>query len=176
MYYYLLAVYCTHMNSTQEMPKLSQGQQLQNAQRLIIIGKMVDLLCEGYISTNALAKQLKISRPTVERYRPLVDDIIAKTKLDRNVIRNLQVRRTYELIESLMLDLKATKGVKDRSLIYGSIYKFSSHLALITGLNVETHVNVDPTKLVIIRANRKKQADRVDEQLLAAGKEIIEQS
>lgn len=137
---------------------------LQVAERNVLISKLIDFLCEGYMSTNALAKKLRVSRETVDRYRPLADEIIAKTKLDRNVIRNLQVRRTYELIEMLMDDLKNATGansVKDRASIYGSIYKFSSHLALITGINVETHVNIDPTKLVIIRSNKKKQADRV---------------
>jgi DNA mismatch repair ATPase MutL len=165
-----------YVNMTEELTKKTRGQQFKNAERNVLIAKMLDILCEGYISTNAISKQLKISRVTVENYRPLVDDIIAKTKLDRNVIRNLQVRRTYELIEQLMTDLKETKDVKSRSLIYGSIYKFSSHLALITGLNVETHVNVDPTKLVIIRSNKRKVSEQIDEQLLGAGKELVNTS
>lgn len=141
--------------------------QLQNAERTVLIAKMVDMLCQGYMSSGSMAKQLRVNRATIENYRPLVDEIIAKTKLDRNVIRNLQVKRTYLLIEQLMEDLKTTKGVKERSLLYGSIYKFSSHLALITGLNVETHVNVDPTKLVIIRSNpkaKKQVANSIEEQ------------
>lgn len=152
------------METAQELTPKVQGSRLRLVERNILIAKMVDLLCEGYMSTYALSKKLRVSRQTIESYRPLVDGIIAKTKLDRNVIRNLQVRRTYELIEQLMTDLKATKDTKERSMIYGSIYKFSSHLALITGLNVETHVTVDPTKLVIIRANQRKQADQVIEQ------------
>ena len=44
--------------------------------------------------------------------------------------------------------------------IYNSIYKFSSHLALITGLNVETHVTVDPTKLVIIRSGKPAKGSK----------------
>lgn len=164
------------MDTTQDLPKLNQGQRLENTQRLVLIGKLVDELSNGYMSTYALAKKLKISRPTIDAYRPLADKLIAENKIDRNVIRNLQIKRTYLLIERLMEDLNKTKDVKGRSLIYGSIYKFSSHLALITGLNVETHVNVDPTKLVIIRSNKKKTSERVDEQLLDAGKELIEQS
>lgn len=150
------------MDNTQVLEPKRNGQRLVNAERLVLVSKMVDLLCEGYQSTFMLSKKLRVSRPTIEAYRPLADEMIGKLKLDRNVIRNLQVRRTYELIEQLMMDLKATKGVKERSLIYGSIYKFSSHLALITGLNVETHVNIDPTKLVIIRANQKHTKDRLN--------------
>lgn len=51
---------------------------------------------------------------------------------------------------------KESVDIKNTALLYNQIYKFSSHLAQITGLNIETHVNVDPTKLVIIRSNTKK--------------------
>lgn len=145
------------------LTKHKRGQQLQNAERLVLIGKLVDLLSEGYMSTYALSKRLKIPKQTIDTYRPLADKLIAESTLDRNVIRNLQIKRTYLLIEELMTDLKQKKlSVKEKSLIYGSIYKFSSHLALITGLNVETHVNIDPTKLVIIRSNKAKVSDRLN--------------
>lgn len=141
------------MNSTDVVDPKAPGKQLVATERNVLISKMIDALCSGYSSTNALSRKLKVSRMTVERYRPLADEVIGKFKLDRNVIRNLQVRRTYEIIERLTSDLRTTKGAADRAKIYGSIYKFSSHLALITGLNVETHVNIDPTKLVIIRSS-----------------------
>lgn len=129
---------------------------LVNAERQVLIAKMLDKLSEGYMTSYALSKQLHVSIATIDSYRGLVDELIAKTKLDRNVIRNLQIRRTYKLIEMLMVDLGTCSSIKERSVIYGNIFKFSSHLALITGLNVETHVTVDPTKLVIIRSNNKK--------------------
>lgn len=151
------------MDMNQTIAKKTAGHQLTIAERNVQIAKMIDLLCEGYMSTYALSKALRLNRITVENYRPLADNIIAKMKLDRNVIRNLQVRRTYEIIEQLMVDLKSSQSPKDRALYYNQIYKFSSHLALITGLNVETHVNVDPTKLVIIRANQRKKTDQVEE-------------
>lgn len=138
---------------------------LQIAERNVLVSKMIDYLCEGYISTNALSKKLDVTRETIDKHRPLADELIAKMKIDRNVIRNLQIRRSYQIIEQLMVDLKGAQTVKERSMIYSSIYKFSSHLALITGLNVETHVNVDPTKLVIIRSqqNKKQQIDSIPE-------------
>lgn len=145
------------MDSTDVFDPKAQGKQLVAAERNVLISKMIDALCSGYSSTNSLSQKLKVSRMTVERYRPLADDVIGKFKLDRNVIRNLQVRRTYQIIEQLTQDLKSTKGAADRAKIYGSIYKFSSHLALITGLNVETHVNIDPTKLVIIRSGARRK-------------------
>lgn len=183
------------MDTEQKLPKLKRGQQLQNAQKLILISKLVDHLSAGYVSTYKLSKLMNVSQETVNTYRPLADKLINENKIDRNVIRNLQIKRTYLIIENLIEDLaqlndliKATKSgevsakvdlhavTKSKALIYGQIYKFSSHLALITGLNVETHVNIDPTQLVIIRSNKRKTADRVDKQLLDAGKEIVEQS
>ena len=154
------------MENDQLITKKKRGQQLVNAERLIVIGKLVDKLGEGYMSTYALSKQLKISKDVVNTYRPLADKLIAENKIDRNVIRNLQIKRTYQIIEQLMVDLKATKDVKNRSMIYSSIYKFSSHLALITGLNVETHVTIDPTKLVIIRSNQKREKDRITDNVI----------
>lgn len=144
------------MKTTTELTKKSQGKRLVNAERNILISKMVDRLSEGYISTNALSKELHVSRDTIDTYRPLVDELIGKIKVDRNVILRLQIKRTYLLVEMLMDDLKACGDIKSRTLVYNQIYKFSSHLAQITGLNIETHVNVDPTKLVIIRSNKSK--------------------
>lgn len=144
-------------DTTQVIPHKKQGYRLENAERLVIIGKLIDELCSGYMSTYALSKKLRLSRQTIEAYRPIADKLIREKKLDRNVIRNLQVQRTYKLIEMLMDDLSKCQSIKERALIYNQIYKFSSHLALITGLNVETTVHVDPTKLVIIRANPNKK-------------------
>lgn len=164
------------METDQQLPKLTRGKQLTNAQRIVLIAKLVDHLSAGYMSTYKLAKLMHVTQETIGTYRPLADKLINENKIDRNVIRNLQIKRTYLIIEQLMVDLKETKGVKERTLIYGSIYKFSSHLALITGLNVETHVNIDPTQLVIIRSNKRKKSEQIDKQLLDAGKEIVEQS
>jgi hypothetical protein len=41
--------------------------------------------------------------------------------------------------------------------------KASSHLALITGLNVETHVNVDQQQLVIIRSDSKQSRNETQD-------------
>src|SRR5438270_11429052 len=112
------------MDGSATLSKKSAGQQLTIAESNVLVAKMIDYLCEGFMSTNALSKKLRVSRGTVDRYRPLADDIIARQKIDRNVIRNLQVRRTYELIELLMQDLKQAKEAKDRALYFNQIYKF----------------------------------------------------
>jgi hypothetical protein len=156
------------MDTTAVTAPKKPGEQLKTAERLVLVSKILDELSAGYMSTYALAKKLRTSKQTIDRYRPLADKIIAEQKLDRNVIRNLQIKRTYVLIEQLMEDLKASKEAKDRALYYNQIYKFSSHLALITGLNVETHVIADPTKLVIIRSkSNKKQTNSVIDDAVA---------
>lgn len=154
------------MDSSEVLTPKKQGQRLQNAERLVLIGKIIDELTSGYMSTWALAKKLKVSKQTIDAYRPLADKLIAEQKIDRNVIRNLEIQRTYKLVEMLMEDLKAAKTPKDRSLFYNQIYKFSSHLALITGLNVETQVHIDPTKLVIIRASQKDGKSKVSREVI----------
>lgn len=154
------------MNTQKEVRKRTQGQRLQNAERMVIISKLVDHLCEGYQSTNALAKLLEVDRSTIEAYRPLADELIGKMKLDRNVIRNLQVRRTYKIIEMLMADLIECDGIKEKTLVYNQIAKFSQHLALICGLNTEVQVTADASQLVIIRSSAKsgdkKQSSTID--------------
>lgn len=159
------------MDKTGIMPKKKRGQQLVNAERNVLISKLIDLMTEGYHSTNSLSKKLRVSRGTIENYKPLANELIAKMNFDRNTVRNLQIKRTYELIEQLIEDLKSIKldktnpqtlavSVKSRALIYSNIHKFNSHLALITGLNIETHVTLDPTKLVIIRAKNPSKGER----------------
>jgi hypothetical protein len=136
------------------------GQQLTAVKQQLLVTKMVDLMTQGLYSTNALSKKLKVDRRTIERWRPLADKIIGRDKIDRNAIRNLQIKRTYELIEMLMNDLRKAVTVKERSALYGNIFKFSSHLALITGINIETTVQIDPTKLVIIRSKPQEDGKR----------------
>lgn len=163
-------------NSTETAP-LKRGQQLTVAKRNVLISKMIDHMVEGYTSTNSLAKKLRVDRRTIDRYKPFADEIIGKSKFDRNAIRALQIRRTYTIIESLMDELKElnksytrkdergktvtykASSVKERVAIYGQIFKFSSHLALITGLNVETQVHVDAKKLVIVRSSTANQVE-----------------
>ena len=149
-------LYLDYMQGT--ITKQKSGQQLDNAKRLIVISKLVDYLSQGYYTTNALSKKTGLTRKMIDTYRPLADELISKQVLNRNNIRNLQVQRTYALIEQLMQDLKTCTSIKEKTLIYNQIAKFSQHLALITGLNVETHVNVDYQQLVIVRASGKKSS------------------
>jgi hypothetical protein len=156
---------------------LKSGHQMVQAKRMILIGKMYDLLTSGYMTTYALSRELGVSRKAIDLYRPLVDDLISKSKLDRTVIRNLELQRAYRVIEKLMEDLNEIeeaykplvggdalnaasyidRKIKAKTLIYNQIAKHSSRTALITGLNIETQVNVDQHQLVIIRADNNKK-------------------
>ena len=144
-----------------EKPK--QGERLTNAQRSVITAKLVDYLSQGYYNTYQLSKMTHLSYKVVQTYRGLADKLITDRVLNRSNIRNLQITRTYNIIEKLMLDLKSCKSIKDKALIYNQIAKFSQHLALITGLNVETHVNVDHNQLVIVRADNNKKPEFLNE-------------
>lgn len=142
------------MNGISKQPS---GQRLTNAKRLVVIGKLIDHLSQSYYTTNELANKTGLTRKMIDTYRPLADKLIGENKIDRNVVRNLQVKRTYTIIEMLMKDLSKTTDDKLRQGYYNQIAKFSQHLALITGLNIETQVNVDQHQLVIIRANNNKR-------------------
>ncbi|SRR6266849_49929 len=141
------------MNSTITISKRKQGKQLVNAERTVLISKLVDALCNGYQSTTALANLLKVDRSTIDAYRPLADELIGKMKLDRNVIRNLQVQRLFRLVEGLMDDLKTETDKKYKLIIHDKIAKYCSLLASVTGINQEfTPTDEKGTRLVIVRA------------------------
>ncbi len=133
--------------------KRKQGHVLRNAERTVLISKLVDYLCEGYQSNNALSNLLKVDVSTIQTYRPLADELIGKMKLDRNVIRNLQVQRLYRLTEGLIKDLQSETDKKYKMLIHDKIAKYSSLLASVTGINQEfTPMDEKGTRLVIVRA------------------------
>lgn len=165
------------MDTPTKLLKQPHGKRLDNAKRMVVIAKLFDELSAGYYSTNELAKRTGLTRKMIDTYRPLVDELIGKQKIDRNVIRHLEVKRVYSVIESLMQDLEEInqtfdktkvkeakripdfldRKIKAKTMIYNQIAKHSSRLALITGLNIETQVNVDQHQLVIIRANNKQK-------------------
>ena len=151
------------MDSTLAPVKSKRGKSLTNAQRLVVISKLIEVLQQGYYTTNQLSKMTGLTRKMIDTYRPLADEVITNQVLNRNNIRNLQIQRTYKIIEMLMQDLQSLKDIKHRTLIYNQIAKFSQHLALITGLNVETHVNVDAQQLVIVRADNGKKPIMLNE-------------
>lgn len=151
------------MNGTTELTRQKSGQRLTNTKRLVVIGKLIDHLSQGYYTTNELSRITGLTRKMVDTYRPVADDLIAKKTLNRNNIRNLQITRTYNIIEKLMGELDLCESIKEKTLIYNQIAKFSQHLALITGLNVETHVNVDHAQLVIVRADNGKKPVMLNE-------------
>lgn len=141
------------MSITTGIAKKKRGQQLVNAERIILISKLVDALCQGYRSTNALAKLLGVDNRTVDVYRPLADEIIGKQKLDRNVIRNLEVQKLYALTDTLIKSLEHETDKKYIMLTHDKIAKYTSLLASITGIGQEfTPTDEKGTRLVIVRA------------------------
>jgi hypothetical protein len=138
-------------DTKQVITKKKRGQQLVNAEREILIKSLVDEMSKGYMSTRHLSRTLNVSQATIEKYRPLADDMIRRIKIDRNVIRSGQIQRVYSLVEGLMEDLNSAESIKEKSLVHNSIAKYFNHLSLITGLNVETMIHQESKPLVIIR-------------------------
>jgi hypothetical protein len=122
-----------------------------STEKMVLTQRLVELLEQGFHSDNSLAQKLGVNTTTVRRYKPHANEIIRSIKIDRSVIRNLQIQRVYKLVDGLTYDLENAETAREKHLIHSSIVKYCQHLALITGLNVESMLNVDPQKLVIIR-------------------------
>lgn len=139
-------------SATHEAIKRRRGVHLLTDEKMQLTFRIVDLLEEGIESELGLAKRLRVNTTTIRRYKPYALAVIQRAKLDRNIIRKKQIARTYRIIEQLTEDLKAAQSVRDRSLIYSTIAKYSNHLALITGLNYDSQVQqANAQQLVIVR-------------------------
>lgn len=134
--------------------KRKHGERLTKAERDDLIIELVKALQNGHTSTYELAKLLKVSGSTVDRLRPMADKVLLTTLPDRNTVRALEIQRTYRSMERLAMKLSNEKLALDSYLrIDKSMQGWSKHLALITGLNIETKVNVNQKQLVITRAH-----------------------
>lgn len=141
------------MDNSIQLTKRKRGKRLVNAERMVLISKLIDALCQGYRSTNSLAIMLKVDRQTIERYRPFADEVIGKQKLDRNVIRNLEVQKLYSLTDTLIKSLNTETDKKYIMLTHDKIAKYTTILASVTGINQEfTPTDEKGTRLVIVRA------------------------
>lgn len=132
------------------------GKRLSKAERDQLLIDLINLLQTGYATNHKLAELLKVNDRTVAKLRPVADQIIAMNTPDRNIIRNLAVSRATKMIERLVgiVENTETPLAIDKELkVHDKIVRYSQHLALITGLNTEVHVNVDAKKLVITRAH-----------------------
>lgn len=131
-----------------------QGTRLTKIERQQLLLELIDALQSGYMSKLSLARKLNVSRQTIDSLLPEAEAVFATVTKDRNIIRNLQVQRTYAMIDRLSTKLDDEEhkpSLKEELAIHDKIIKYGQHLALITGLNVETHINVDHKQLVIIR-------------------------
>ncbi len=142
-----------------------QGTRLTKIERQQLLLDLIDALQSGYMSKLSLARKLNVSRQTIDSLLPEAEAVFATVTKDRNIIRNLQVQRTYAMIDRLSTKLDdpdKPPSLKEELAIHDKIIKYGQHLALITGLNVETHINVDHKQLVIIRpAQESKKPAKV---------------
>ena len=139
------------METSVEQAKRKQGQQLLTTEKMALTMKLVELLEEGYFNDSSLAQRLGVNPTTVRRYRPHADRIIKSAILDRNVIRNLQIKRLFRLVDGLTNDLEKAETVHEKHKIHSSIIRYCQHLSQISGISVEVHLHNAPDKLVIIR-------------------------
>jgi len=138
------------MKSTAIRPR---SQQMTSPERADLIASLVEHMLKGLYSDNKLAELCQVDRRTITRYKPAAIKIIGATKIDRANVRALQIQRVYTRLERLNAEFETEMTLKERMAVHGQITKLEQHLALITGLNVETKINVDHKQLVITRAH-----------------------
>lgn len=132
----------------------TRGHKLTKREREELIIKLVDLLTTGYKTDSELAEQLQISRVTLNTLKPFADELLAVTADTQNVIRNQSIARVNRQIERITKHLEDGKlTFKEQMFAISTFTRLQSHLAMITGLNVETKINIDHKRLVVIRAH-----------------------
>lgn len=141
------------MHDTPVTPARPQGRNLTKAERDDLIVSIVTRLQKGYASNYRLARDLKVNDRTIQKLRPMADAIITEQIPDRGIIRSLEIAKTYEMVAYLADLLEKEKDHKRKMDISRSMLGWSKHMALITGLNVETKINVNQKQLVITRAH-----------------------
>ena len=143
------------MKITDKVVKKKPGQQLLNAERDVLIAKLVEALCNGHDTGRGLAKLLGVDTRTIASMRPLAEELIRNFKFDRSYVRNKQVKVVYKLVEGLIVELERPHTIKEISMLHSAIAKHHQHLALILGLNTEVQVHTGAQQLVIIRASQQ---------------------
>lgn len=134
--------------------KRAPSQRFTTEEKLELSANLAELLTLGYASTNALARQLNVDNKTVERYLPLARKVLQQLVPSREDYRAEHIARLRNVCQMILDDL-ARLGedgkAYERAALYRVLGQFMGQLALVTGLNVETQVNVDQKQLVIIR-------------------------
>lgn len=134
----------------------AQSQQYDAETRLDKIIEIREILERGYATTAEIARQFNISNPTAAEWRKRALQLIGKDNngFTREGIRNLQIGRIMAKIERLehMLNQKLAPDLELKT--HDRIKAYYDSLARITGLNVETTLNVHQQlkPLTIVRA------------------------
>jgi hypothetical protein len=150
------------MNSVTNTVKRKRGHQLLTDEKLKLTQDLVEVLQEGFYTDSALARKLNINQSTVKRYRPAAEGIIRSVKLDRSAIRNLQLQRSFKLVEGLVHDLEQAESTKEKRLIHSSIIKYFQHIGAIAGITTDSRVEITENRqLVIIRPSPTKTVQTV---------------
>lgn len=140
------------------------GKALNKAESIELITDLVELLLKGYISDNQLSKDLKVSRQTIVRYKDDAMKIISSASIDQPRIRALHLQGLYQDLEELTIMLETATSVKEKTSIYNQRNKVKQQIALISGLNVETKINLDHKQLVIIKSHPEERKRVLEEQ------------
>lgn len=141
-----------------------QFEKLTTDEATELIADLVDALLHGYVSDNQLSKDLKVSRTTIVRYKAKALKIISSTEIDQPQIRALHLQGLYQDLEELTMMLNEATSIKEKTSIYNQRNKVKQQIALISGLNVETKINLDHKQLVVIKSHPEAYRKTLEEQ------------
>lgn len=150
--------------------ELKPGQSLGADERQVIIFEIRGMIEDGKSSLPAIMEKWNVTRPTANTWRKLALQQLEKVDsgFTRDAIRNMQIgriNRTIEVLTDKMHTLIGLNDIDGATKIGNMLKGHQDSLANITGIKVDTHINVDATQpLVIFGAQRsnppiKQQSD-----------------
>lgn len=122
-----------------------------------MVERMADLLTMGVPSQRQMAIELNTTHTTIKKYLPLARQLLNAMVPNRDDYRAEHIARLRYLCRKAMDDLDKCEKPYERAHLYRVVGQFMGQLALVTGLNVETTVNVEAQPLVIIRNPEAQQ-------------------
>lgn len=151
--------------------------QLTVAGNVKVLAKVIDQLEQGYDTPGIIAKNLNIDHDAAKQYKKLAMEYFMGEGINRAAIRALQLSRANRYVQSLLNQITPDTTLTQRLQIHDRVIKWYQHIASITGLNIETTVNVDATKpLVIIRSSAPKEIKEDKSQVIIHQGDVIEVS
>lgn len=146
---------------------MKRGETLTVSERMPFIQEIRDMLEAGVSSAGAIADALGISRNTAIEWRKAALVLMEKDNngWTRDSLRSLQIGRVNYWIEQTTIRVRKLEGKEDTKLfaqLMERLTSLSSELARISGLNIETHMNMNTTRHIVIKRTERVHTTEAD--------------